>query len=350
MAVNIQVRRGTASQWSSSNPTLSEGELGVELDTSKFKIGTGVANWNTLPYATGIQGPQGIQGVQGLQGVQGIQGPQGLQGVQGIQGPQGIQGRQGTQGIQGPQGTTGIQGIQGIQGVQGRQGTQGIQGPNTYIVADDTTTNATRYILFDEATSGVQTTINVSSSKLTFNPFTGSLLLGATTNTNNSRIVSGSTISETVDSNQYLVVSQVDIGTDPNQIPLNQFLGQMAYVDEPFAQVSSSTADASVVVNAAATDLYCHIASFTADRTIQIANLTSGQEVKMYLRNTNASARTITIQASTTESSYTNVNLAPGAGTMGAASVSTISLAATSGTSMIYVANIAGNIVGGIHS
>jgi hypothetical protein len=151
MAVKIQVRRGTASQWSSSNPTLSEGELGVELDTSKFKIGTGASNWNTLPYATGVQGPQGIQGIQGIQGLQGIQG------IQGIQGPQGIQG------------------LQGIQGIQGRQGTQGISGPNTYIIADDTTTNATRYILFDDATSGVQTTINVSSTKLTYNPSTGTV-------------------------------------------------------------------------------------------------------------------------------------------------------------------------------
>lgn len=151
MAVQIQIRRGSASQWSSSNPTLAEGELGVELDTSKFKIGTGAANWNTLPYATGIQGPQGTQGVQGVQGTQGIQGPQGLQGLQGVQG------------------------TQGVQGVQGRQGTQGIQGPNTYIVADDTTTNATRYILFDDATSGVQTTISVSSTKLTYNPSTGTV-------------------------------------------------------------------------------------------------------------------------------------------------------------------------------
>jgi hypothetical protein len=177
---------------------------------------------------------------------------------------------------------------------------------------------------------------------------TGNVLVGTTTNTNTSKIVSSGTISETVDANQYLVVSQVDIGTDPNQVPLNQFLGQMAYMDEPFAQVSSSTSDASVIVNAAATDLYAHVASFSADRTFQISNLTSGQEVKIYLRNTNASARTITIQASATEADYANVNLAPGAGTMGAASVSTVALAATSGTSLIYVANIAGVITGGI--
>ena len=38
MAVTIQIRRGTAASWTSSNPILAEGELAVELDTGKFKI------------------------------------------------------------------------------------------------------------------------------------------------------------------------------------------------------------------------------------------------------------------------------------------------------------------------
>jgi hypothetical protein len=42
-------------------------------------------------------------------------------------------------------------------------------------VSDDTSTNATRYVLFDDATSGSVSTVNVSSSKLTFNPSTGTL-------------------------------------------------------------------------------------------------------------------------------------------------------------------------------
>jgi hypothetical protein len=40
-------------------------------------------------------------------------------------------------------------------------------------VSDDTTTNATRYIIFEDATSGTSTSINVASTKLTFNPSTG---------------------------------------------------------------------------------------------------------------------------------------------------------------------------------
>ena len=42
-------------------------------------------------------------------------------------------------------------------------------------LSDDTSTNATRYILFDDSTSGSQSALNVSSTKLTFNPSLGRL-------------------------------------------------------------------------------------------------------------------------------------------------------------------------------
>jgi hypothetical protein len=129
----IQLRRGTAAQWTSANPTLAAGEIGLETDTDKLKIGNGTIAWNSLAYSSGIQGvqgtfgPQGIQGSSGAQGAQGLQGRQGTLGLQGIQGAQGIQGRQGTTGIQGNLGTQGTTGA-GTQGVQGAQGTQGLLG------------------------------------------------------------------------------------------------------------------------------------------------------------------------------------------------------------------------------
>jgi hypothetical protein len=42
-------------------------------------------------------------------------------------------------------------------------------------VTDDTSTNATRYLTFTSATSGSISTVNVSSTKLTYNPSTGAL-------------------------------------------------------------------------------------------------------------------------------------------------------------------------------
>ena len=50
MAVQIQLRRGTLLDWSNANPVLANGEVGVETDTSRFKIGNGIANWSSLNY------------------------------------------------------------------------------------------------------------------------------------------------------------------------------------------------------------------------------------------------------------------------------------------------------------
>lgn len=52
----FQFRRGTAAAWTSANPVLAAGELGLETDTSQFKIGDGTTVWTLLPYG-GIVGP-----------------------------------------------------------------------------------------------------------------------------------------------------------------------------------------------------------------------------------------------------------------------------------------------------
>lgn len=51
MASTIQLRRGTAAQWSSANPVLALGELGLVTDTQEFKIGDGVTAWGSLGVA-----------------------------------------------------------------------------------------------------------------------------------------------------------------------------------------------------------------------------------------------------------------------------------------------------------
>jgi hypothetical protein len=53
MAVQIQIRRGTAANWTSANPTLAEGELGYETDTGKLKAGDGSTAWTSLSYIAG---------------------------------------------------------------------------------------------------------------------------------------------------------------------------------------------------------------------------------------------------------------------------------------------------------
>jgi len=50
MANRIQLRRGGAQEWANANPILAQGELGIELDTGRIKIGDGVTSWNSLRY------------------------------------------------------------------------------------------------------------------------------------------------------------------------------------------------------------------------------------------------------------------------------------------------------------
>jgi hypothetical protein len=47
----IQVRRGTATEWTGANPVLAVGEIGFEINTRRFKIGDGVGAWNALDYS-----------------------------------------------------------------------------------------------------------------------------------------------------------------------------------------------------------------------------------------------------------------------------------------------------------
>ena len=50
MADIIQIRRDTAANWTSADPTLAQGETGYETDTGKLKIGDGSTAWTSLAY------------------------------------------------------------------------------------------------------------------------------------------------------------------------------------------------------------------------------------------------------------------------------------------------------------
>jgi hypothetical protein len=61
--IQFQLRRGIASEWTSANPILAAGEVGVETDTNKIKIGNGNSGWTSLSYAIG--GASGASGITG---------------------------------------------------------------------------------------------------------------------------------------------------------------------------------------------------------------------------------------------------------------------------------------------
>lgn len=51
MAVRIQFRRGTSTEWYNANPILADGEIGYESDTKVIKFGDGTTSWRNLAVA-----------------------------------------------------------------------------------------------------------------------------------------------------------------------------------------------------------------------------------------------------------------------------------------------------------
>lgn len=116
MTSRLQNRRDTAANWTSNNPTLAAGEIGLETDTSKYKMGDGTTAWNSLAYAytagaTGPTGPTGPIGATGPTGVTGVTGPTGPVGATGATGPVGATG---PTGVTGPSGATGAGGVEAV--------------------------------------------------------------------------------------------------------------------------------------------------------------------------------------------------------------------------------------------
>ncbi len=175
--VRVQHKRMSASDWASSTLVLLDGELGVESDTGKVKVGNGRDRFSALQYLTGPkgdrgergeQGPQGLQGIQGLTGPQGQTGPKGDRGdtgpkgadgvmrfealtseqresLRGPAGPSGAQGQRGPEGAQGPRGLTGPAGPTGPRGADGARGADGRQGPAGQNIINQNGSQALKY-------------------------------------------------------------------------------------------------------------------------------------------------------------------------------------------------------------
>jgi hypothetical protein len=58
--IQFQIRRGLLTEWEDANPVLASGELGLEKDTNKIKIGNGFDPWLDLPYGLGQYDLQSI--------------------------------------------------------------------------------------------------------------------------------------------------------------------------------------------------------------------------------------------------------------------------------------------------
>ncbi len=64
----IQIKRGTASAWTSANTVLAAGEVGFETDTKKMKVGDGSTAWTSLGYTVTDGDISGVTAGTGLSG------------------------------------------------------------------------------------------------------------------------------------------------------------------------------------------------------------------------------------------------------------------------------------------
>jgi hypothetical protein len=99
----LQLRHDLATAWTTVNPVLAMGEMGLETDTQLFKIGDGTTAWNALAYG-GLKGDTGPTGTTGAVGSTGATGA-----ASSVTGPTGDAGTPGAMGDTGPTGPTGAE-------------------------------------------------------------------------------------------------------------------------------------------------------------------------------------------------------------------------------------------------
>lgn len=123
--IRVRHKRMPASEWARSNFVLYDGELGIESDTGKVKVGNGRDRFSALQYLTGPKGDRGERGETGPRGADGVMRFENLTSQQ----REGLKGAQGPQGARGPAGPTGAVGPRGPEGQRGPQGNSGPAGP-----------------------------------------------------------------------------------------------------------------------------------------------------------------------------------------------------------------------------
>ena len=180
MAKTLQFRRDTTANLAAVTGAVGE----IFIDTTKKTVvvmdgstsggfplelqgaGTGATG------VTGATGTIGVNGATGSAGTNGATGVNGASGVTGVDGATGVNGASGVTGVDGASGVTGASGVQGASGV-GTAGATGSAGAAS--VTDDTSTNASYYPTLSNVSTGSPAATYVSSTKLYFNPSTGTI-------------------------------------------------------------------------------------------------------------------------------------------------------------------------------
>lgn len=194
----IKVRRDTASNWTTANPTLASGEIGFETNTNKLKVGNGSTAWTSLAYASGAGGvtiaasaPTGVEaGTIWFDSNTGISyvyyDSTWVELAPAIIGPQGPAGETGPAGPTGATGPTGADGASGIPTPVSVNSNITLSTGNRYFV--DTSAARTLTLpasptmgdevqIFDAAGTAATNNITVSNNSLKINGVTDSAVL-----------------------------------------------------------------------------------------------------------------------------------------------------------------------------
>jgi hypothetical protein len=210
MTSRLQNRRDTAANWTSNNPTLAAGEIGLETDTAKFKMGDGTTAWNSLAYAytagaAGATGPTGPTGATGPTGVVGATGATGATGV-GATGPTGVTGATGPTGVTGATGATGAGGVEAVNAQTGTTYTFVLSDKDDLVTASNASAQTYTIPLNSSVafpTGSLVNIIQIGAGQVTI-AATGGVTLAST----------GATSASPKSRAQYSVITLIKAGTD----------------------------------------------------------------------------------------------------------------------------------------
>ena len=151
-------------------------------------------------------------------------------------------------------------------------GTATIRNASTVVTGDlnvnggDIGTTATTFTVANTTATTLWLGAGATSNVLIGNASGTTFIRSANTIVNGNFTANG-TITETANGQQWAVASQYDIGMNPNQIPLNQYLGSMAFQSADAISVGAATVSADLSVNSGNV--------ITTSTTFNVANTTA---------------------------------------------------------------------------
>ena len=266
----------------------------------------------------------------------------------------------GSVGTQGTTGETGPQGETGSTGATGATGPQGAAGPSNVLNTSNSETNNTFYPVFVAGTGNQTPLIRSSSDAFSVNPFTGNLTLGGSqgrlfpkTGSESQPAITWVGAGPTTNgiyfgSGKSALYLSVDEGSQFELANNTTTIGNQLVTSNQNKVSTSNRTNTSGTqnFNAETDGIGRWVASLVGNITGQISNLTDGRSFFLYVANDTTTSHTLTIQASTTTSSYSNVTLSNSGGD----GRSVITLAPTIKGALavvtIWVSNVNGNFIG----